>query len=70
MKTVKLIFGTLAALWALALAIELPSKLSSLGGVYAPSHLIGVLVGIVVMAGISFLLFRSALRKPSPASSE
>ena len=66
MKFVKLVFGALAGLWALALALQLPGKLAvaSSRGVNASSYILGVAVGIFVMGGISFLLFRSALRRP------
>ena len=68
MKIVKLVFGTVTGLWALALAVELPGKLAiaSSRGVYASSYILGVAVGIVLMSGISFLLFRSAFRRSSP----
>lgn len=69
MKAVKLIFSTVAALWALALVLLLPAKLAVARsrGIYAPSYIIGAVVGIVVAAGISLLLFRSAFRKRPPS---
>jgi hypothetical protein len=59
MKTVKIIFATLAALWALAL---IPSVLATYGGRrdLAYSHHMGAVVGILLASAISISLFRSA----------
>ncbi|MEO8215613.1 MAG: hypothetical protein ABI718_00875 [Acidobacteriota bacterium] len=66
MKAVKIIFGVLTGLRCLALLVQLPGRLAiaSSRGSFAASYILGVAVGIIVMGGISFLLFRSALRRP------
>ena len=60
MKVVKIIFGVIAGLFALAHCIYLPTLL--LRGAHV-SQLLGSLAGLCLGAAISILLFRSAFRK-------
>jgi hypothetical protein len=63
-KGLKMIGGGLAALWALGCLLKIPSSIALLGrSDFAASRLIGSLVGVVVAGGVSFLCFRSALRR-------
>jgi hypothetical protein len=63
MKTVKIIFAIIAALWALAYVPNLLAGLSHSNGSLAFSHMMGSLVGFLLASVISIALFRSALRK-------
>lgn len=60
MKVIKIIFGTLAALWALALIPKLIVGISQSSSAYAFSHIMGSLFGILIASAISIALFRSA----------
>jgi hypothetical protein len=59
MKALKIIFGSLSALWALAL---IPSLFAGYSGRsdLAFSHHMGAIVGILLGSAISISLFRSA----------
>lgn len=63
MKIVKIVFGTLAALWALALIPKLLVGVSHTDAPFAFSHIMGSLVGILIASAISIILFRSAFRR-------
>ncbi len=59
-KVIKIIFGIIAGLFALAHGIYLPTLL--LRGVH-PSILLGRFSGLLFVAAISVTLFKSALKK-------
>ena len=61
MKVIKIVFGILAALWAIALLAKLFGG-SSPGGDLAFSHSMGSVFGILLACAISISLFRSALK--------
>ena len=61
MKVIKIVFGILAALWAIALFPKLFGG-NSQGGDLAFSHSMGSVVGILISSAISVALFRSALK--------
>jgi hypothetical protein len=63
MKIIKILFGILAALWALALIPKLLAWISHSDARLAFSHIMGSSVGILIAAAISVVLFRSALRE-------
>jgi hypothetical protein len=63
MKVVKIVFGVLAALWALALIPKLIAGISHGGQAFAFSHIMGSVFGILIASAISIALFRSALRQ-------
>jgi len=63
MKIVKIIFGTLAALWALAVLFELFTKAPQWTGSLAFSKWMGAITGILLPSAISITLFRSAFKK-------
>jgi len=63
MKIIKIIFGVLAALWALALIPKLLSGFSESDSPVASSHLLGSVAGILIMTAISIALFSSAFKK-------
>jgi hypothetical protein len=63
MKVIKIIFGVLAALWALALIPKLIAGISQSGGEFAFSHIMGSVFGILIASAISIALFRSAFRQ-------
>ena len=60
MKIIKILFGILAALWALALIPKLLAWISHSDMPLAFSHIMGSIVGILIAAAISVVLFRSA----------
>ena len=62
MKIVKIVFGILAALWALALVPKLLAGISHSDAPLAFSHIMGSVVGILIASAISIALFRSASR--------
>lgn len=62
MKAIKIIFGVLAALWALALVPKLLAGLSQ-EGPFVFSHIMGSVAGILIASAISIALFRSAFSK-------
>ena len=68
MKIVKIIFGSLAALWALGILLKflrnLPFILNSNSPVRG-SYAMGALAGMIIFSLISFLLFKSALKSTS-----
>jgi hypothetical protein len=63
MKTVKILFAVLAALWALALVPKLLAGISQSSGPFAFSHIMGSVAGILIASVISIILFRSAFSK-------
>jgi len=65
MKAIKIGFGTLAALWALALVPKLLTSLSHTDAPLAFSHIMGSVFGILIASAISLALFRSAFRRES-----
>jgi hypothetical protein len=62
MKVIKIIFGVLAALWALALVPKVVLSLSHTDSPLAFSHVMGSVFGILIASAISVVLFRSAVR--------
>lgn len=62
MKTVKILLGVLAALWALALVPKLLKGLSTDTSSSALSYGMGSIAGILIASAISIVLFRSAFR--------
>ena len=63
MKIIKIMFGVVAALWALGLVPKLVVWISRTDAPLAFSHIMGSVVGILVAAAISITLFRSAFRQ-------
>lgn len=63
MKIIKIFFGVLAALWALALIPKLLTWISHSDAPLAFSHIMGSVVGILITSAISIVLFRSAFRQ-------
>ena len=63
MKIIKILFGVLAALWALALVPKLLAGISHSDAPFAFSHIMGSVVGILIASAISIVLFRSAFRQ-------
>ncbi len=70
MKVLKIILGGVCALWAilqaanfLLMALFAMTRDTPVNPIFY-SHLSGVAVGSIIPAGLSFLLFRSALQKP------
>jgi hypothetical protein len=63
MKVVKIMFGSLAALWAVALIPKLLGWISHSDAPLAFSHSMGSVVGILIASAISISLFRSAFAK-------
>ena len=63
MKIIKIIFGLLAALYALALIPKLVLSISHSAAPLAFSYTMGSLVGVLIASAISIALFRSAFRK-------
>jgi uncharacterized membrane protein required for colicin V production len=59
MKVVKIVFGSLAALWALALIPKLHGAITHTGTLVF-SHAMGSVFGILIASAISIALFRSA----------
>jgi hypothetical protein len=64
MKVIKIVFGILAGLYALAHCIYLPMLI--IRGAYI-SSILGSLVGLLVGAAISIVLFKSAFKKKPAA---
>ena len=64
MKFIKIIFGVLAALWAVALVPKLLSGISHGGGEFEFSRNMGSIVGILLASAISIALFKSAFSAP------
>jgi hypothetical protein len=62
-KVVKILFGVLATLWALALIPKLLAWVSHRDAPLAFSHIMGSVVGILIASAISIALFRSAFRQ-------
>jgi uncharacterized membrane protein len=63
MRIVKLVFGILAAVWALALIPKLLSGFFHSGAPFAFSYMMGSVVGILIVSAISITLLRSAFTK-------
>ena len=61
MKVIKIVFGIVSALWALAYVPKLLDGTSQYGDL-AFSHMMGAVVGILIASSISIALFRSASR--------
>jgi hypothetical protein len=62
MKTIKIIFGILAALWALAYIPKIYAGISQ-SDTFAFSRIMGSVAGILIASAISISLFRSAFKK-------
>jgi hypothetical protein len=65
MKILRMIFSSLAALWALLLIPKLLVWISHSDAPFAFSHIMGSVVGILIGSAISIILFRSASAKRS-----
>ena len=63
MKIIKIIFGVLAALWALAYIPKILSEVSHSDTPFTPSRVLGSVAGILIMTAISIALFRNAFKK-------
>jgi hypothetical protein len=59
MKIIKIIFGVLAALWALACIPKIISEVSHSDAPFTPSRILGSVAGILIMTAIGIALFRS-----------
>lgn len=65
MRIVKIIFGGLAALWALSCLTEVFVKaIPNAGGPLLVSQLLGGLAGVALGSAISIACFKSAFKKP------
>jgi hypothetical protein len=63
MKIIKIIFGVLAALWALAYIPKITTGISHSDGSFASSRISGSVAGCLIATAISIALFRSAFKK-------
>ncbi|MEI6075331.1 MAG: hypothetical protein WCS94_07150 [Verrucomicrobiota bacterium] len=63
MKIIKIIFGVVAALCALAYIPKIISTLSHSDTPFTSSRVLGSVAGILIMTAISIALFRSAFKK-------
>jgi len=66
LKAFKILVGSLAAFWALALLVHLPGSLAEIMNApwpYALATAVGSIGGMVFMAAVAFWLFRSAFGK-------
>jgi hypothetical protein len=63
MKILKIVFGTLAAVWALAYIPKLLLWISHSDASFAFSHIMGSAVGMLIATAISITLFRKAFAK-------
>jgi hypothetical protein len=62
-RTLKIVFGCLAFLWALRSLIRLPGALSLAGTAYGNGALAGLILALVTSVALSVVLLRSAFRK-------
>ena len=70
MKTVKIIFGVLAALFVLVHLLEIPSMMSRDYGDLVASAWAGKCVALIIGSLAAFGLFRSAFRKQDRKAKE
>jgi hypothetical protein len=63
MKVIKIVLGSLAGLWALALIPKLLMSLSHTDSPLAFSYIMGSVFGILIASAISIALFRSAFQR-------
>ncbi len=70
MRIVRILVAILAALWSFGCLLKVPGSIAMLGqSNLATSRLLGSVVGLIVGAGISVLLFRSAFKHAGGVSS-
>jgi len=63
MQIIKIIFGVLTALLALAYMAKLIGKLSSKDKPIGLSHTLGIVIGMLIVTAISIALFWSAFKE-------